>query len=157
MGEPWERHLLSDQDGLYWASFQEWEAHVLREELGAGTVAWYRNPNSGRHSLQIPYNSPMGIAGLAPDFIFVNRVEGRLVASLIDPHGTYLADAVPKLRGLAEYVAKHAGKYHRVQSIAKVDGVYRMLNHLDPDVREAIMAYENPDPTELFHLHGVHY
>jgi superfamily II DNA or RNA helicase len=156
-GTVWERHLLSDVDGNYRVRLLDWEEHVLRVELDSGAVAWYRNPSSGRHSLQIPYTTMAGIAGLAPDFIFISRVEGKLTADLIDPHGTHLADAVPKLQGLTAYADSHASSYHRVQSIAKIDGTYKMLNHLDPIVRAAIEAYPGVDAADLFRQHGINY
>lgn len=156
-GTVWARHLLSDVDGNYRVRLFDWEEHVLRVELDSGAVAWYRNPSSGRHSLQIPYTATGGIAGLAPDFIFISRVEGNLTADLIDPHGTHLADAVPKLQGLTAYADSHAASYHRVQSIAKIDGTYRMLNHLDPIVRAAIEAYQGVDAADLFRHHGINY
>ena len=156
-GTSWERHLLSDLDGRYRMSLRDWEEHVLRAELGAGALAWYRNPSNGRASLQVPYKTAGGIAGLAPDFIFITRVDGNIVADLIDPHGVHLADAVPKLQGLAAYAAKHAVSYHRIQSVAKIDGNYLMLNHLDKTVREAIEDFSNTDASGLFRQHGVEY
>lgn len=156
-GDPWPRHVLSDADGLYRAELEGWESHVLRTELDAGAVAWYRNPVGGRHSLQIPYHTAAGIRGLAPDFIFVHDVAGLLRASLVDPHGTHLADAVSKLQGLAAYAAAHAEDYHRIQSIAFLDGAYLMLNHKDPTTREAITAFEGTESAELFRARGSKY
>lgn len=156
-GTAWKRHLLSDAEGEYRIKLHDWEEHVLRAELAAGTVAWYRNPSSGRHSLQIPYTTATGIAGLSPDFIFINRVKGQLVADLIDPHGTHLADAVPKLQGMAAYAGKHAANYHRIQSIAKIDGTYKMLNHLNSVDREAVEAFQGNDAADLFRRHGINY
>lgn len=156
-GAAWERHVLSNSEGLYRAELHGWEQHVLRTELDAGAVAWYRNPSTGRHALQIPYTTSAGIRGLAPDFIFVDQVAGRLVASLVDPHGTHLADAVDKLKGLAEYASRHAAVYHRIQSIALVDDGYLMLNHKDPDVCAAISSFDATDPRELFRMHGTRY
>jgi Type III restriction enzyme, res subunit len=153
----WERHILSDVDGLYRAELLGWEEYVLRTELDAGTVAWYRNPPTGRHSLQIPYTAAEGIKGMAPDFVFVDQVAGELRAALIDPHGTHFADAVDKLKGLATYAAKHEGAYHRIQSIALVDDHYLMLNHKDAAIREAIRAFEGTDSRELFRAHGTRY
>ncbi|WP_282696720.1 DEAD/DEAH box helicase family protein [Streptomyces sp. CC208A] len=156
-GEVWDRHVLSAPDGTFHATFQEWEKYVLTEELGHGAVAWYRNPSSGRHSLQIPYTAPDGIRGLAPDFVFIHDVGGELRASLIDPHGTHLVDAVPKLKGISAYASDHAESFHRIQSVAKVGGRFLMLNHLDPNVREAIRAHDGPEASDLFHTHGSDY
>lgn len=156
-GTAWERHILSDADGLYRTALQVWEEHVLRTELEAGAVAWYRNPSTGRHALQIPYTTSEGINGLAPDFVFVDQVAGHLVASLVDPHGTHLADAVDKLKGLAAYAATHADAYHRIQSVALVDEHYLLLNHKDPQIRDAIATFEGTDSRELFRAHGTRY
>lgn len=156
-GTAWERHILCDGDGLYYAELYTWEEHVLRTELDAGCVAWYRNPSTGRHSLQIPYTTALGIRGMAPDFIFVHDVAGHLRPSLIDPHGTHLADAVDKLKGLSEYTAKHASDFHRVQSIAEVDGVYWMLDHRAEAIRAAITSFNGTDSRELFRDHGTRY
>lgn len=156
-GTAWERHILSDTDGLYRTELHGWEEHVLRTELAAGAVAWYRNPATGRHSLQIPYTTASGINGLAPDFIFVDQVAGQLVASLVDPHGTHLADTVPKLKGLAAYAAAHSEDYHRIQSIALVDEQYLLLNHKDPLIRDAITAFDGTDSREIFRAHGTRY
>ncbi|CAN5271345.1 hypothetical protein BH11ACT1_BH11ACT1_14110 [soil metagenome] len=156
-GAAWERHILSDAQGLYRTELQGWEEHVLRTELNAGAVAWYRNPSTGRHSLQIPYTTAGGINGLAPDFIFVDQVAGELVASLVDPHGTHLADAVDKLKGLAAYAATHPGAYHRIQSVALVDDHYLLLNHKEPQIRDAITTFEGTDSRELFRAHGTRY
>lgn len=156
-GAPWPRHILSDASGMYRADLFAWEEHVLRTELEAGVVAWYRNPSTGRHSLQVPYIGATGTAGLAPDFIFVEEVAGTLAASLVDPHGTHLADAVAKLKGLTVYAERHADDFHRIQSIAKVGEEYLMLNHKDEGVRAAIEAFEGAHSEELFTTHGAVY
>lgn len=156
-GTAWERHILSDAAGLYRTELQGWEEHVLRTELAAGAVAWYRNPSTGRHSLQIPYTTTGGINGLAPDFVFVDHVAGQLVASLVDPHGTHLADAVDKLKGLAAYATTHADAYHRIQSVALVDEHYLLLNHKDPLIRDAIAAFDGTDSRDLFRAYGTRY
>ncbi|MFA3840730.1 DEAD/DEAH box helicase [Streptomyces aureus] len=156
-GVEWERHVLSDSSGLFRATFAEWEEHVLREELLHGAVAWYRNPAGGQHSLQIPYTAVDGIKGLSPDFIFVHRIRGELRASLVDPHGTHLADAVPKLQGLAEYAQEHKDEFQRIQSVAKVDGTYLMINHQDAATRSAVRAHSGTDAAEIFRIHGSDY
>lgn len=156
-GKTWTRHVLSDEDGNFRADLKSWEEHVLQAELEHDAIAWYRNPSHGKHSLQIPYTTTGGIAGLAPDFIFIHRVAGALVASIIDPHGTHLADAAPKLKGLAQYAEAHQEAFHRIQSIAVVDGSYRMLNHRDPNVRAAIADHNGADAESLFVTHGSAY
>ena len=73
-----------------------------RRSPGPGFVAWYRNPGSATPaSLRIAYqNDEEEWASLQPDFIVVSRrTDGTLGASIVDPHGDYLADARAKLRG----------------------------------------------------------
>ncbi|WP_341358480.1 hypothetical protein V5H98_11845 [Georgenia sp. M64] len=156
-GDPYDKHLISDENGKFRVSLQKWEKHILETELAHGAVAWYRNPNSGRHALQIPYTTSSGIKGMVPDFVFIHEVGGSLVPSLIDPHGTHLADAVDKLKGLAKYTAQHGDTYQRVQSIALVDGKYLMLNHKNPEVRDSILAFPGTASAELFRQHGTEY
>lgn len=156
-GNEWDRHILSDANGKFRTELHGWEEHVLRTELAAGALAWYRNPTTGRHSLQVPYVTSEGIRGLAVDFVFVHQVAGELRASLIDPHGTHLADAVDKLKGLAEYAAAHSADYHRIQSIALVDDTYLMLNHKDAAIRTAIANFNGTDSRDLFRVHGTRY
>ena len=157
VGEEWDRHILADENGKIRLELKGWEAHVLRTELAHGAVAWYRNPTGGAHALQIPYTSSDGTRGVYPDFIFIHEVAGTFRASIIDPHGTHLADAVPKLKGLAEYAAKHGDAYHRIQSIAEVGKRYLMLNLKDSGVRQAIETYGGTDAEELFQDNGAEY
>lgn len=156
-GETYPRHLLADDAGQYRVQLGPEEKHVLTTELEAGAVAWYRNRSSGRAALQIPYNKGSGVAGLSPDFIFFTRLGSTLTASIIDPHGNFLSDAVPKLKGLSAYARTHPEAFHRIQSVALVDGDYLMLNHLDTQVRQAIDAYEAPLADALFRDHGTRY
>ena len=110
----------------------------------------------------------MGAVGFVDDFLKVrnqrslglggwSKVAGQLVASLVDPHGTHLADAVGKLKGLAAYAATHLDAYHRIQSVALVNDDYLLLNHKDPLIRDAIATFEGTDSRELFRAHGTRY
>jgi type III restriction enzyme len=61
-----------------------------------------------------------------------------VVADIVDPHGLYLADALPKLQGLALYAEVHAKAYRRIESVAEVKGKKRVLDLTREDVRQAI-------------------
>ena len=78
---------------------------------------------------------------MRPDFIcFAELQDGTIVADIVDPHGTYLSDALPKLQGLARYAAEHGAQYRRIDSIAKFDGdQYRVLDLTEPLVRDAVL------------------
>jgi type III restriction enzyme len=57
-----------------------WEADVLEKELGAETlVGWYRNPNSGRHALAVPYEFGDKTLLMHPDFLFFHQDGDEIV------------------------------------------------------------------------------
>ncbi|MCW0134702.1 hypothetical protein OIU89_08540 [Escherichia coli] len=47
-----------------------------------------------------------------------------MVVDLVDPHGLHLADALPKLKGIALYAEQHSDAYRRIESVAEVKGNY---------------------------------
>ena len=64
--------------------------------------------------------------------------------SIVDPHGHHLADALPKLRGLAQFAATHGGSLHRVESVARMkDDTLRVLDLADPDIRKAVIEADD--------------
>lgn len=156
-GSMYQRHVLSDDAGNYRADLRPLEQHVLETELSHGAVAWYRNPpNRPKNALVIPWQKWDGWHGLYVDFVFVHASAGVLRPSIVDPHGAFMTDAVGKLKGLAEYVAKHPGVFHRVQVIDQVDSRYRMLDLLDEEVRAAILAYKGKDADDAGELYAHH-
>jgi hypothetical protein len=121
-----------------------WEPAVLNAELQReGSIGWYRNPDrASQDSLGVIYEEAGENRILRPDFIFFIRLDdGSVAADLIDPHGDYLADAMPKLKGLAEYAAGNLATYRRIEAVSKTkSGAYRMLDMTKEDVRAAVMA-----------------
>ena len=76
---------------------------------------------------------------LRPDFIFFGtNNDGSVAVDLVDPHGHHLSDALPKLRGLAEFAERFADYFRRVESVAETGGVLRVLDITKPRVRQAI-------------------
>lgn len=60
--------------------------------------------------------------------------------SIVDPHGEHLADALPKLIGLADFAETYDQDIHRIESVARVDGVYRVLDLKESRVRSPVRA-----------------
>jgi len=139
-----ERHMLCDEDGLFPETFgSSWEEKVLLAELQReGTIAWYRNPaRASQESLGVTYEEGGETKIVRPDFIFFAQLpDGSIAANIIDPHGIQFSDAVPKLRGLAEYAEANKAVFRRIEAVAEVDGVYRLLDLTEPSVRKAIWA-----------------
>ena len=74
-----------------------------------------------------------------PDFIFFAEQDGKVVADIIDPHGYHLADALPKLLGLAHYAESHSQMYRRIEAVAEIAGTLRVLELTRAEVRKAVM------------------
>jgi len=136
----WKDHLLCDKDGKYPAEMKEWEETVVETETKrSGFQFWYRNPaQPGPSSLGIAYLEDGEYKIVRPDFIFFALQDGKVVADIVDPHGTFLADALPKLKGLAEYAKAHSGSYRRIESVAKASGKLRVLDLTRSEVQQAI-------------------
>lgn len=141
-------HLLSDADGMFpVGSLNTWEIEVLDAELARpGTIGWYRNPNRGRDSLGIAYTDKFGDwRTLRPDFVFFTDDASSTKPSLVDPHGHWLPDALPKLRGMAEYAAAFSDVFHRIEAVTKVDGKLRVLDMTEQGVRDAVLHAVDAD------------
>jgi type III restriction enzyme len=137
----WKNHLLCDKHGKYPAEMNDWERAVVEaESKRTGFSFWYRNPQQpGQSSLGIAYLNGEQYGILRPDFIFfATQADGTIVADIVDPHGVHLADALPKLQGLASYAETHESSYRRIEAVAKVGDKLRVLDLTDPPVRKGV-------------------
>lgn len=125
--EPFKRWggmlMASKEDGLYPGNFNVWEEKVLKTELKrSGTVAWYRNPSHPGTDVVTAayYDEPRARwRSVQPDFVFFRRnAEGKLRPEIVDPHGTYLGDALGKTQALARFAVKHPGLFMRIETVA---------------------------------------
>lgn len=149
-----EKHVLCDEEGLFPVDLNNWEKTVLRTELDRNEyIAWYRNPDRpSQDSLGITYQDGNEIKIVRPDFIFFASVaDGTIVADIVDPHGYHLADALPKLQGLARYAEANGTVYRRIEAVAELNGTYKLLDLKKQKVREAVLSassakslYESP-------------
>ncbi len=106
-------------------------------------LAWYRNPSSAKpESLGIVYYEDGQANILRPDFIFFTKgPDGTVQANLVDPHGQYLADSLPKLLGLKDYADRHDSDFHRIEAVAKTEqGGFRSLDIKNAEVRASIAS-----------------
>lgn len=145
----YDHHLLCDEDGKFpFDRGSEWETDVLETEMKRdGFSAWYRNPpRSSQDSLGIAYTDSNETRIVRPDFIFFATADdGSIVADIVDPHGWQYADALPKLKGLAQYAETHPDAFHRIEAVAKVSDKLRVLDIKNPDVRAAIASAESAE------------
>jgi len=145
-------HLLAAEDGTYPVDLNEWERKVLDAEMKtSGFKGWYRNPpRATKASLAIAYEDGQGEwKAIRPDFIFFGtRHDGAVVADLVDPHGHHLADALPKLRGLADFAEEYGDEFRRIESVAETGGRLRVLDFRRERVRKAVR--ESNDAESLY-------
>jgi hypothetical protein len=137
------KHLLCDEEGLFPEDLNDPETTILRTELHRDeNVAWYRNPGRpSQDSLGVTYEDGNEIKIVRPDFIFFAGLDdGTIVADIVDPHGWYLADALPKLKGLARYAEVNGAVYRRIETVAGLDGRYKLLDLKKEKVRDAILS-----------------
>ncbi len=136
----WKNHLLCDKDGKYPAELNDWERAVVEaESKREGFQFWYRNPQQpGQSSLGIAYLEDEQYKVVRPDFIFFAEQDGKVIVDLVDPHGLHLADALPKLKGLAAYAEVCGSAYRRIESVAEACGELRVLDLKRLDVRQVI-------------------
>jgi hypothetical protein len=59
---------------------------------------------------------------------------------MIDPHGHFLADSLPKLQGLARYAEANDAAYRRIEAVAEFNGMYKLLDLKEERVRKAVLA-----------------
>jgi type III restriction enzyme len=143
----YKQHLLCDEEGFYPAELRDWERQVLAAELKRdGFRFWYRNPSRPiQDSLGIAYVEGDDTKVIRPDFIFFAEDYGKIVADIVDPHGSHFADALPKLKGLARYAETHGRIYRRIEAVAKAENKLRVLDLTRADVRQAVIGAESAE------------
>lgn len=95
---------------------------------------------SAKESLAVAYKDELGDwKALRPDFMFFGtHHDGTVAVDLVDPHGHHLSDALPKLRGLADFAERFADGFRRIESVAETGGTLRVLDITKHKVRQAI-------------------
>lgn len=138
-------HLMSDEHGQFpLTSLNKWERDIVISELARPNIrAWYRNPSRAAvDSLGIAYRDDLtgNWRSMHPDFVFFHEVGGKIVASILDPHGHHLDDALMKLKALAGFAQKYGDAFHRIESLAEVGGRMKVIDLKTDPVREAVVS-----------------
>ena len=144
---------MSDLDGQFPLTLlNNWERTVVLAELARPNVrAWYRNPSRAAvDSLGIAYRDDTGNwRSMHPDFVFFHEVGGKIVASIIDPHGHHLDDALMKLKALATFAGTYGEAFHRIEALAEVDGRMKVVDMKIDAVREAVLVGKQ-SPVDIY-------
>src|SRR5262245_33374957 len=75
-----------------------------------------------------------------PDSVFFHEVGGRIVASILDPHGHHLDDALMKLKALATFARMYGDAFHRIEALAEFDGRMKVVDMKIEAVRESVLV-----------------
>ena len=152
--DAYPKHIISDDTGWAYLKLNDMEKDVVRTELARSlNVAWYRNQSRNLNaSLAIAYMLNDEWSNMYPDFIFFQRLsDGRIIRSIVDPHGDWLSDCVAKLKGYVMYIKDHPDMFGSVIVIAdQKGGEYRYLDLMMVEVQDAIETFNGSSAKELF-------
>lgn len=147
----WPKHVLAAEDGTYPFAAMGWELKVIEIEMkDDDLVAWYRNPTGGSSALRIPYAGSEFDKSMYPDFVMFHQTDEGIRPSIIDPHGFHLADAVPKLRGLASYAEAHGDAFARIDAVVEINKRLLTLDLKSESVRDAVRKVDESGLEDLF-------
>jgi len=149
---PW--HLMSDKNGQFpLSSLNSWEQTIVLTEISRPNIkGWYRNPSRASvDSLGIAYRDDLTAnwRSMHPDFVFFHEVRGKIVASILDPHGYHLDDAIMKLKALAEFSKSYGNEFHRIEALAEVSNKMRVIDLKNEGVRELVL-FGNKSALEIY-------
>lgn len=159
--ERYEGRVLVGEDGKAPANLNDWEDRVVTTEMDRnGAVAWYRNPSRpGPDALTaVYYDEATGRwRSVQPDFVFFLRdSEGNMRASIVDPHGAYLGDALGKLRGLARYAEQYGDRFVRIESVSGANAESLKVLDLKSEAVRAAVA-EAVSAEAVYEKYGYDY
>ncbi|MDR0673109.1 MAG: DEAD/DEAH box helicase family protein [Zoogloeaceae bacterium] len=118
-----EKHLYIPSDGgEFRVSLNDWESDLVREELRNGALAWLRNLDRKKWSLEIPYKVGGVMTSMFPDLLVVRVDACGYVFDVLEPHDPSRKDNYPKAVGLADFAEKHGDRFGRIQLIRKKRG-----------------------------------
>lgn len=157
----YKKHAFQDKDGSAPAKLNNWEVKVVETEMSRhGFEAWYRNPSRPNPDAvtAVYYDEATGRwRSVQPDFVFFLRDgEGNMRASIVDPHGAYLGDALGKLRGLARYAEQYGDRFVRIESASGANTEsLKVLDLKSAAVRAAVA--EAVSAEAVYEKHGYDY
>jgi superfamily II DNA or RNA helicase len=151
------KHIISDENGWAYLKLNDLEKKVVMTELARPlNVAWYRNQSRNLNaSLAIPYELGGEWENMYPDFIFFQKIgDGKIVRTIVDPHGDWLGDSIAKLKGYVMYLRDHPNMFGSVLAVAdEKNGKttnYRYLDLMKTEVQDAIDKFTGNSARDLF-------
>jgi type III restriction enzyme len=146
-GVAYGKHLFVKEDGTYThPGLNTLERETIEGELEKKeTVGWLRNEDRRPWAFGISYEKGGEAATMYPDFLVFRRVGKHIVTDILEPHSMSQADSVGKVRGLANFAAKHGDRFGRIEFLDRVDGSLRRLDLRDPAMQQRAKTIEGID------------
>lgn len=140
----YSRHLYVDAAGHFMAVLNTWEHPVIESEIAdKNVVGWLRNVPRKPWSLSLPYEMGGVVMPMYPDFLTVRRDGAGLVVDILEPHSPSLTDSYAKAKGLAQFAAKHAMSFGRIEMIRVVGKEIKRLDLIDVSIRKKVLAVDS--------------
>jgi type III restriction enzyme len=150
-----EGHLYVNEAGRFLAKLNAWETPVIEAETKrTGFIGWLRNIERKPWALAIPYERQGETRPMYPDFLIVREENGHPVVDILEPHGNHFADSHAKAKGLAQFAAKHASHFGRIELIRVMDGEIKRLDLADGTIRRSVLLVDSNQALDL--LFGIH-
>ena len=129
-GDVWADHLYVDASGEFSYDFKSsWEPLVLKAaSKDPDFIGWLRIEDRKDWALTIPYTIGSEIKPLYPDFLVFRSTGKKVVVDILDPHDPGRDDWRPKVRGLAQFAAKHWPAFGKIEASFVEKGVIKRLD-----------------------------
>lgn len=140
----YSRHMYVDAAGHYTAVLNTWEHPVIEAEIAdMNVIGWLRNVPRKPWALSLPYEMGGVVMPMYPDFLTVRRDGAGLVVDILEPHSPSLTDSYAKAKGLAQFAAKHAMSFGRIEMIRVVGQEIKRLDFLEVSIRKKVLMVDS--------------
>lgn len=144
------KHLYVDAAGHFVTKLNTWEHPVIEVEIArADVVGWLRNVPRKPWALSLPYEMGGEVLPMYPDFLVVRKHGAGYAIDILEPHSPALTDSYAKAKGLAQFAAKHAMAFGRIELIRLVGKVIHRLDLIDKSNRKRVLAVDSNAALDL--------
>ncbi|OGB54327.1 MAG: hypothetical protein A2503_01230 [Burkholderiales bacterium RIFOXYD12_FULL_59_19] len=146
----YDDHLYVDATGHFVAKLNTWEHPVIEAEIArADVVGWLRNVPRKPWALSLPYEMGGEVLPMYPDFLVVRTDGAGHAIDILEPHSPSLTDSYAKAKGLAQFAAKHAMDFGRIEVIRLVGKEIKRLDLMDATNRKRVLAVDSNAALDL--------
>ncbi|NMM29174.1 MAG: DEAD/DEAH box helicase family protein [Glaciimonas sp.] len=140
----YDEHMYVDATGHFVTVLNTWEHPVIEVEIArADVVGWLRNVPRKPWALSLPYEFGGEVRPMYPDFLVVRSNGGDHIVDILEPHSPALADSYAKAKGLAQFAAKHAMHFGRIELIRLVGKEIKRVDLIDATNRKRVLAVDS--------------